>query len=180
VKKNLTKEVKWLIFGVPIIFLVSALLHFVYEWTGNIKAVGLFFPINESVWEHLKLLVLPIIIWWAAFYFVKGKALKLDKNRWFFGCLTSLLASMLFMLAFFYTYTTAFGVEKLALDIIDTFLSILFGQLLGTHIYKRTKGINWIFSVVVLAFIVAVFVIFTVSPPDLPIFFDNANGKFGF
>ena len=43
-----------------IAFLVISILgtigHFLFEWTGENAIVGLFFPVNESTWEHLKLL----------------------------------------------------------------------------------------------------------------------------
>ena len=77
------------------------------------------------------------------------------------------------MLAFFYTYTGAFGIESLFLDILDAFLSICFGQLLGAHIYNRSKGIDWIISVSLIIIIVAIFAWFTINPLELPIFMDR-------
>ncbi len=37
-------------------------LHELYEWTGEKLAIGLFAPVNESVWEHLKLAFYPVIL----------------------------------------------------------------------------------------------------------------------
>ena len=36
-------------------------LHFLYTWQ-PIALFGLFAPVNESVWEHLKLLVWPFLL----------------------------------------------------------------------------------------------------------------------
>ena len=45
-------------------FLLTALagtaLHFAYDWCLS-PLVGLFAPVNESVWEHLKLLFWPFL-----------------------------------------------------------------------------------------------------------------------
>lgn len=178
--RKFSKEQKWLIFGVSIIFVAASLLHFVYEWTGENKIIGLFVPVNESVWEHLKLVLLPIIIWWIAFYMVKGEKFSINKNKWYLGCIVSLVTSMLFILAFFYTYTEAFGIKSIVLDIVDTFLGILFGQILGAHIYKYSRGIDWVVSAIIILLIVGAFAWFTISPPELPIFLDTTTGRFGF
>lgn len=54
----------WILFGIPVVFLAAGLLHFVYDWSGEATIVGLFTPVNESVWEHLKLLFWPLFVWW--------------------------------------------------------------------------------------------------------------------
>ena len=38
------------------ISVLGVLLHFTYEWSGDNAVVGLFSAVNESTWEHLKLL----------------------------------------------------------------------------------------------------------------------------
>lgn len=46
---------RWHIIGFFWIVIVGSLLHFTYEWSGKSLIVGLFSPVNESLWEHLKL-----------------------------------------------------------------------------------------------------------------------------
>jgi len=46
---------KWHVIGFFWIVIVGSLLHFTYEWSGKAPIVGYFSPVNESVWEHLKL-----------------------------------------------------------------------------------------------------------------------------
>lgn len=50
--------------GVGAIFslAVGALSHFFYEWSGGSTAAGIFFPVNESVWEHMKLVFFPFLV----------------------------------------------------------------------------------------------------------------------
>lgn len=42
------------------ISILGTLLHFTYEWSQNNAIVGLFSAVNESTWEHLKLLFFPM------------------------------------------------------------------------------------------------------------------------
>ena len=39
--------------------LIGVISHFIYEWTGENTLAGLIFPVNESIWEHLKLIFFP-------------------------------------------------------------------------------------------------------------------------
>ena len=41
---------------------LGTLLHFMYEWSGKNSLVALFSNVNESTWEHLKLLFYPAFI----------------------------------------------------------------------------------------------------------------------
>ena len=64
----------FLIIGAVFTIITGTLLHFVYEWSGESLFVGIFSPINESVWEHLKLLFFPMSVWILIGYFIFGKA----------------------------------------------------------------------------------------------------------
>ena len=44
------------------ISILGVLLHFTYEWSGDNPAVGLFSAVNESTWEHLKLIFFPMLL----------------------------------------------------------------------------------------------------------------------
>ena len=38
--------------------LLGTLLHFTYRWSGRNPLIA---PVNESVWEHMKLLFFPML-----------------------------------------------------------------------------------------------------------------------
>ena len=44
------------------IMILGTLLHFTYKWSNNNVIVGTFSAINESTWEHLKLIFFPMLI----------------------------------------------------------------------------------------------------------------------
>ena len=49
---------------------LGTLMHFFYEWSGNNTFVGLFCPVNESPYEHLKLLFFPALFYFIIEYFL--------------------------------------------------------------------------------------------------------------
>ena len=57
------KSLKWFcIIGAVTTIILGIVSHFVYDWTGGNFFVGLFFPVNESTWEHMKLLYFPLLL----------------------------------------------------------------------------------------------------------------------
>ncbi|MDD7025196.1 MAG: DUF6512 family protein, partial [Oscillospiraceae bacterium] len=48
--------------GILFVIITGTISHFVYEWSQNNFILGLFFPVNESTWEHMKLLFFPMLI----------------------------------------------------------------------------------------------------------------------
>lgn len=177
--KRLLPEEKWIILGIPILFIVGSFMHFLYELSGENIVVALFSPVNESVWEHFKMVVLPITLWWSLYYIVKGKKYKIDKNKWFTSALISLLVALILIPFMYYFYTGAFGVESVAVDIIILFLSIAFGQLLALHYYTYGDGISYIIPILIMIFIICIFMYFTFNPPHLPLFMDSQTGQYG-
>ena len=59
---------RWEIVGLLWTLAAGNLLHFVYDWTGQSVAAGLFSAVNESTWEHMKLLAVPWILFSLAEY----------------------------------------------------------------------------------------------------------------
>ncbi|MBC7959497.1 MAG: hypothetical protein H7X94_06495, partial [Vallitaleaceae bacterium] len=125
----------WILLGIPVLFIVGGLMHFAYEASGNKLLAGLFAPINESIWEHLKMAFWPTVVWWLLGYFLLSKTRGFSTKHWFVSCAISAMVSPLVIVAFYYTYTGAFGIESLVLDIFSLLLGLAIGQLLALHIY---------------------------------------------
>lgn len=172
---------RWVLLGIPIIFIVGSLMHFVYDWSGNLKIVGIFAPVNESVWEHLKLGYWPILIWWIVGYFILGRKNISSVSQWFVSCVVAELSCLLFIISFFYSYTGAFGIESLILDILSFFLGVTIGQITALHIYTyaKTNFISLFLSKIILVLLALAFVVFTFAPPHIPIFMDPITNQYG-
>lgn len=175
----LSTDKKWILKGIPFLFIIGSLTHFLYDLSGQNVIVGLFFPVNESVWEHLKLVLFPVVLWWVLYYVVNGSKYKINKNIWFTSSLISLLVTMILIPMMHYFFTRAFGVESVVVEIIILFISISLGELLAFHYYNYGKGINYVIIILVKIVIIGIFMYFTFNPPDLPIFIDSTTGQYG-
>ncbi len=177
--KELSNPEKFIIKSIPLLFIAGSLFHFLYELSGKNGIVGLFAAVNESVWEHLKMIVLPVVLFWCVYYYAKGRKYSINKDKWFTSALASLLTALILMPMLYYFYTKAFGVELLAVDILILFLVLMFGQLLGFHFNKYSNGIRWQIAVLIMILIIIMFMAFTYYPPHLHLFLDTSSGTYG-
>lgn len=167
---------KCILQAIPLIFIIGALMHFVYNWSGKLGIVGIFAPINESVWEHLKLSFFPMILWWFLGYFVSSKNYSINREKWFTSAAVAIVTCALIILAVHYTYTGAFGVESLIIDIFSLLLGLTVAQFLALHLYRylSPRTSNMYIAILVLALLTVAFIMFTFNIPKLPIFMDNS------
>lgn len=114
-----TKLFKYELGGFVFCCILGTLMHFFYEWSGDLTIIGILCPVNESVWEHLKLIFYPFIFWEIAEYFIFNEHTPLA-----FSKLCGALCGMTATLAVHYIYTGASGKESMAADIISFVLGI--------------------------------------------------------
>ncbi|MDP4089959.1 MAG: DUF6512 family protein [Bacillota bacterium] len=181
VNPSATKAERWILLGIPVLIVAGSLMHFIYDWTGKLTVIGIFAPVNESIWEHLKLTFWPMVLWWFLWYFINGKKFGVALEKWITAAAGAIVASPLVILAFYYTYTGAFGIESLVLDIFSMILGITLGQCLGLHIYKYSSfGRTAVYTAIFIFAIMAVaFTVFTFLPPHIPLFWDSPTGAYG-
>ena len=143
--------------------LAGSALHFLYDlWPNPLTAV--FAPVNESVWEHLKLLYWPFLA--AAFVLTKDEA---DGRKSWCGLLAGLLGAPLLLLGTYYTLLSGFALYGLPLDLILYALAMAGGFGLAWQAWARP----WCCAAA-LAIAAGVYgaslALFSFAPPDLPIF----------
>lgn len=143
-------------------------LHFLYPLC-PCALVGLFAPVNESVWEHLKLLYWPFF---PALFFL----LHADAQRTPGLCGGLLLAQLLMpcvLLGAYYTLSAGFCVQSLGLDIALYLLTLALGFFLSYRL-RRSKSVLHTTGVLVLAVGLygAALILLSIAPPPLPIFLD--------
>jgi len=168
---------KYSLIGFVFVSVFGSLLHFVFEWSGYNRAVALFAPVNESTWEHLKLLFFPYLIWTFIQYFL----LKCEKGV-FASKLFGAIAGMLTITVIFYTYIGASGKSIEILNILLFFIGVFAAFTTDYIVFKSGKFSTLIYdniSVAILTAISAVFFIFTFAPPLIPLFKDPVNSSYG-
>lgn len=178
---KINKDEIWILIGIPILILIGFPMHYIYEWSGNLSIIGVFAPVNESIWEHLKLCFYPMITWWILGYFILRNNTLIHKEKWVTSGTIATIFCPIIIIAFYYTYTGAIGVHNLLLDIFSMILGIIISQCLSLHIYKNMKTNHFLFyvSILLIVFLIFYFTLFTFTPPHLPLFKDSITNKYG-
>lgn len=165
------KEIrKFFVGGFFFTCILGTVMHFVYGWSGNNPAVGLVAPVNESTWEHLKLLFFPAAIWT-----IGGCLGKREYACWLLSaCTAGILTGMLAIVAFFYTYTGILGTNWLPLDLAAFVLGVFAAFWMAAGRWKAYAGkkrrARCRSAAVVLAGIALCFFAFTFAPPPIGLF----------
>jgi len=174
----LTNEKSHLL-GIPVIFFLGSLFHFLYALTGKSAIVGAIAAVNESVWEHQKLILLPMIGWWTLYFLFRKGSAQIDPRKWFSALFVSLIVSILVIPFAYYFYSGALGLHLLVVDILIFLLAVTAGHCLGMHFYRHSKGLPLYASIIAILLIVLVFIAFTFAPPHLPWFQDSLTSQYG-
>ena len=169
---------KWELAGLFVTLILGNLLHFVFDWSGENRIVAAFAAVNESTWEHMKLLVIPWVVW----SLVEAIALRGSRRPVLPGRALGLLTGALFIPTVYYTYTGALGVSSMLVDVLLFQTAVLLGAWVSWRITARGKGSGLLWSLLGLLLLLgiwALFVWWTYDPPLLPIFTDPTNGTVG-
>ena len=171
------KILKWEIIGAIFITVIGALFHFMFEWLGSFPPIGGFFPVNESVWEHLKLPYWPLII----YSLIELKFIRESSNNMIIAKTLAVLIDFAVILITFYTYTAILGTELLVIDILSFTIGVFIGQYVSAKVMSLGEKAKWITysSWVIFILIGVLFFVFTFFPPNLPIFLDSESGMYG-
>ena len=178
-RRHHTQEERWILWGIPVLFLTGSLLHFAYDALGRTFFAALAAPVNESVWEHGKMILWPMILWWSAYPLLRTGGREIPLERWFAGGLAALTGALLAMPLLYYFYTQAWGKELLWADILVLLLSLLAGQWLGRHLYRHCRGLPLPLTIAGFLLLILLFSLFTFFPPEIPWFQDGTDGTFG-
>lgn len=166
----------WQIFGFAFVSFFGTILHFLYDFTGS-KIAALISSVNESTWEHMKLLFFPM------FFFAIAENFFIGKKYTSFWCvkLKGTLLGLILIPVIFYTYNGAFGKSPDWINISIFFIAAAIAYLWETRELNRenAKCRYPKFSFAVLCLIGLAFIIFTFYPPKIPLFRDPTNMLYG-
>ncbi len=168
---------KWELSGIIFIFLLGALLHFVFEWSGESKIVGLIASVNESVWEHFKQGFWPMCLYAVIEYsFLRGRVSNFLTAKAVAVYMIPIITGLVF-----YAYTAIIGEEILIVDILIFLIAIVVGQLTSYKIMTsaRLPKYSNVISLIFIILLALVLILFTLYPPHLPIFLDANTGTYG-
>ena len=166
----------WQLFGFAFTALGGTLLHFLYDWTDKAVWIAPFSGVNESTWEHMKLLFWPMFIFAAieSFFFK-------DFDNFWCVKLRGMLAGLVSIPVIFYTYNGVIGKSPDWVNIAIFFVSAAISFICeARQLNKNTTACrtpNLAFAV--LGIIALLFVVFTFVTPQISIFKDPLSSTYG-
>lgn len=160
---------KYTIKGIIFVSILGCISHFIYDWTGNNAAAGFIFPINESIWEHMKLFFFPMILY--SIYMNR----RLEKNNP--GITTSLLFGIILgtmiIPVIYYTYSGILGFNITIIDVLILIVSIFLSFISVYKLTQSRKLSSCLFILEAAVIIIAIcFILFTYYPPKINLFAD--------
>ena len=172
----MTKNIKLKILNIVIAFILCFPLHFIYEKMPNF-IVSIVAPVNESIFEHMKILFTSIIIAGVIQkIIVKRKNLNIN-NVCFSNFVAALISIPIFLIMFLPIYNVI-G-ENLPVNIILMLITIIIAEIISYLITKKDdlKLENKTIIFVIITYII--FAILTYYPPKIELFRDPLNNYYG-
>ena len=161
------RSILWQAAGFALVTLGGTILHFLYDWTGESPLIAPFSGINESTWEHMKLLYWPLFL----FAVIQRRFFK-DRQDFWCVKLAQILTGLILIPVLFYTYNGAIGKSPDWVNITIFYVAAGGAFFLEWWLFRRNflgcSHPKLAFSFIVL--IGVLFVVFTFAPPQLPLF----------
>ena len=157
-----------------LISISGTLLHFTYKLSNKSIVVGIFSSVNESVWEHIKLLLTPI------FFFNSIKYILGCRNNFFIALFVELLLSIILIIVLSNLKVKIFGDKYNYINIIIFYVTAFIVSLAGyvTENINVCNNVNIIFSIPCLVIFI-MYLTFSVFPPKTKIFLDPITNTYG-
>lgn len=164
------------IIGAIIIFLLCFPIHFLYEWLPN-SLFSIFFPVNESIWEHMKLIYTSFVLYSIIDYFWLKKDNKFN-NFLFQLFFVPLIGIALYLIIYVPIYNII-G-ENMLFSIALLFFIIAVEQIIS-YLLLKADNIKYqnIIGIVGIILVYILFGYLTYKPIENYLFFDKQDSKYG-
>lgn len=166
--------IKYEIFSAVFSIALGVLLHFLFDWLNKNSLIGIFSAVNESIWEHLKILFVPMLI-----TLIVGNIYFKEEYPHYITIKTKgIIIALATIVIVYYTYTGIIGKDVPLFNIILFGVAAIIGEL---YTYKSINKIynNNILAIITLLFLSGAFILFTFNPPKIGIFKDPVTKTYG-
>jgi hypothetical protein len=165
----------WQLMGFATTSLIGTLLHFLYTWLEKPRWIAPFASVNESTFEHMKLLFWPMLL----FALIEGLFLKDREDFWCIKARGTLLGLVLIPVIF-YTYNGAVGKSPGWINIAIFFIAAAAAYIYeAVMLRKPPSSRNERICKAILMALAAAFVIFTFKAPGINLFLDPISKTYG-
>jgi len=170
------RSILWQAAGFAFSTFAGTILHFLYDWTGGNILVAPFSGVNESTWEHMKLLFWPLL-----FFALVQRLFFRDQENYWCVKLAQILLGLVLIPVLFYTYNGVFGKSPDWINIAIFYISALLVFLFERWAFKNDRlqfKYPWL-AFAAICLIGVLFVVFTFAPPQIPLFQNPLTGTYG-
>lgn len=163
----------WQSLGFIFTGVLGVILHFLYEWTGENSFVAGFSAVNESTWEHMKILFFPMFV----FAFLENTRLRKTYKSFWCVKLLGIVLGVISIPVIFYTLRGVFGTTPDFVNIAIFYVAAFISYFAETKLFINgnfdceNSGISFL----LLCCIALIFVLFTFEPPNIPLFWDTSK-----
>lgn len=160
-----------------ITFILSIFSHFIYEIFPNF-ITSILFPVNESIWEHMKLIATPILIT-SIFEYLYYKRKNIPNNNFLLSKGISIILGIIFYLIIYLPIDKLIG-HNIFIAILFLFITFILIEYISYHIINlNSLKYNKITSIFLLINIYLIFYYFTYYPKEINIFYDHTKNIYG-
>ena len=167
----------WQLAGFLFTAVAGVLLHFLYDWSKQSTFIAPFSAVNESIWEHLKLLFFPML----AYTLIESRYIGRDYKNFWCVKLLGIVSGLVMIVVLYYTINGVLGGTPDWVNIAIFFVSTAFTYYLETLLlnggYIKCNSPKK--AILILILIGVVFAVFTFIPPNIPLFEDPITKQFG-
>lgn len=170
------RSILWQTAGFALITFDGTILHFLYDWTGGNILIAPFSGVNESTWEHMKLLFWPLFL----FALAQQPFFKGQNNYWCVK-LAEIMLGLVLIPVLFYTYNGVFGESPDWINIAIFYITALLVLFFEWWAFRRDRlqCKHPRLAVTAICLIGVLFVVFTFTTPQIPLFQDPLLGVYG-
>ena len=174
-KKSL---LRWQIVGFVFASIAGVLLHFAFDLTDKNAFFALFSAVNESIWEHLKLLFFPMFV----FALIESRYIGGENKSFWCVKLIGIMSGMALTVVLYYTINGVFGKTPDWINIAIFFIATAFSYILENRLLIKNsiECKSPMVPLTILMLIGVVFAVLTFITPQIPLFEDPITKTYGY
>ncbi len=168
----------WQTLGFIFTGIMGVILHFLFDWANQIIILSPFSAVNESIWEHMKLLFFPMFI----FSIIESSFIGKDYKSFWCAKLIGIVFGISLIPVLYYSINGIFGSTPDFVNISIFYVASAISYILETSLLKK-DSLNCHSpkrAIVILVLIAVIFAILTFSPPKIPLFQDPITKTYGY
>ena len=120
----------WQVAGFIFTGIAGVILHFLFDWTNESIIVAPFSAVNESIFEHMKLLFFPMFV----FALIESRYIGMEHKNFWCVKLIGIVLGVGLIPVLYYTIRGVFGIIPDWVNIAIFFLTAAYSYLIETKL----------------------------------------------